>query len=66
MTVVVLVHKSCLILWDPMDCSPPGSSVYGISPGKNSGVGCHVLLQGISLTQGWTPGLLIGRRILYH
>ena len=26
---------------DPMDCSLPGSSVPGISPGKNSGVGCH-------------------------
>ena len=22
--------QSCLILWDPMDCSPPGFSVYGI------------------------------------
>ena len=22
--------QSCLILWDPMDCGPPGSSVYGI------------------------------------
>ena len=29
-----------------MDCSPPGSSVHGISPGKNTGVGCHALLQG--------------------
>ena len=28
--VVVLVAKSCPTLWDPMDCSPPGSSVYGI------------------------------------
>ena len=31
-----------------MDCSPPGSSVHGDSPGKNTGVGCHVLLQGSS------------------
>ena len=22
--------QSCLILWDPMDCGPPGSSVHGI------------------------------------
>ena len=22
--------QSCLTLWDPMDCSPPGSSVHGI------------------------------------
>ena len=35
-----------------MDCSPPGSSVHGDSPGKNTGVGCHALLQGIFLTQG--------------
>ena len=30
-----------------MDYSPPGSSVHGDSPGKNTGVGCHALLQGI-------------------
>ena len=34
-------------LCDPMDCSPPGSSVPWDSPGKNTGVGCHFLLQGI-------------------
>ena len=34
-----------------MDCSPPGSSVHGDSPGKNTGVGFHFLLQGIFLTQ---------------
>ena len=32
--------QSCLTLCDPMDCSPPGSSVHGDSPGKNAGVGC--------------------------
>ena len=41
-----------------MDCSPPGSSVHGISPGKNTGVGCHALLQGIFPTQGSNPHLL--------
>ena len=35
-----------------MDCSLPGSSVRGNSPGKNTGVGCHALLHGIFLTQG--------------
>ena len=34
-----------------MDCSPPGSSVHGDSPGKNTGAGCHALLQGIFPTQ---------------
>ena len=35
-----------------MNCSPPGSSVHWDSPGKNTGLGCHSLLQGIFLTQG--------------
>ena len=29
-----------------MDCSPPGSSVHGDSPGKNTGVGCYALPPG--------------------
>ena len=52
---VCLVTKSCLSLCDPTDYSPPGSSVHGDSPGKNTGVGCHVLLQGIFPTQGVEP-----------
>ena len=36
------------------------------SPGKNTGVGCHALLQGIFPTQGSNPGLLHCRQILYH
>ena len=36
----------------PTDRSPPGSSVHGNSPGKNTRVGCHALLQGIFPTQG--------------
>ena len=43
--VVALVAQWCLILCDPMDCSPPGSSVHGDSPGKSTGLGCHCLLQ---------------------
>ena len=34
------------------------SSVHGDSPGKDIGVGCHALLQGIFLTQGLNPHLL--------
>ena len=37
--------QSCPTLCDPMDCSLPGSSVLGDSPGKNTGVGCHALFQ---------------------
>ena len=40
-----LVTQSCPTLWDPMDCRLPGPSVHGDSPGKNTGVGCHSLLQ---------------------
>ena len=47
----VLSGLSCPTLCNPMDCSPPDSSVSGDSPGKNTGVGCHALLQGIFLTQ---------------
>ena len=64
--VLCLVSQSCLTLCNPMDCSPPGSSVHGDSPGKNTGVGCHALLQGIFPTQGLNPGLLRCWRILYH
>ena len=63
--VLWLVTQSCLTLCDPMDCSPPGSSVHGDSPGKNTGVGCHALLQGIVPTQGSNPGLPHCRQILY-
>ena len=48
---------------DPLDCSPPDSSVHGNSPGKNTSVGCHFLLQGIFLTQESNPN---SRQILYH
>ena len=46
--------QSCLTLCNAMDCSPPGSSVLGDSPGKNTGVDCHALLQGIFLTRDRT------------
>ena len=36
----------------------PGSSVCGDSPGKNTGVGCHALLQATFPTQGWLKEML--------
>ena len=45
------VAQSGPTLSDPMDCSPPGSSVHGDFPGKSTGVGCHCFLQPQSLTQ---------------
>ena len=47
-----------------MDCSLPGSSVHGDSPSMTTGVGGHVLLQGIFLTQGSNPGP--SKAVLYH
>ena len=55
----------------PMDCSLPGTSVHGASPGKNTGVGCHALLQEIFWTQGsnslthcnWRNKISGGRKI---
>ena len=65
MVVMVLVAK-CLTLCDPMDCNPPGSSAHGDSPGKNTGVGCHFLLQGSFPTQESKLGHLHCKQMLYH
>ena len=63
---VCSVVQSCLILCDRMDCSLPGWSVRGDSLGKNTGVGCHALLQGIFPTQESNWSLLYCRPILHH
>ena len=55
----VLVAQSCQTLCDPTSLLCPWNS-----PGKNIGVGCHALLQGILPTQGSNPGLLNCRQIL--
>ena len=55
---------SCPSFCNPMDCSPPGSSVLGDFPGKNTGVGCHSLLQGVLPNWGSNSGLPHCRRIL--
>ena len=64
LAVLCLVTKSCPTLCDPLDGSPPGSSVQGVSPGKYNAVGCHALLQGVFPIQGSNPGLPHRRRIL--
>ena len=53
----VKLLQSCPTPCNPVECSPPGSSVHD-SPGKNTGVGCHALLQGIFHCQGLNPCLL--------
>ena len=47
--------QSCPTLYDPMDCSPPGSSVHGILLARILEWG--ILCQGIFPTQGLNPGL---------
>ena len=54
-----LVAQSCLALCNSMVCQWD-------SPGKNTGMGCHSLLQGLFPTQGSNPGQLHCRQILYH
>ena len=53
--VLCLVAQSWPTLCNAMDCSPPGFSVHGDSPGKNTGVGCHALLQGNLPNPGIKP-----------
>ena len=60
-TMKVLVTHLCLTLWDPMDCSLPGSTVHGILQAR--------ILEWVAIpfpTQGLNPGLLHCRQILYH
>ena len=64
--MLCLVTQSCPASCDRIDCSPPGSSVHGDSPGQNTPVGCHALLQGIFSAQGLNLGLPHCRQILYH
>ena len=56
-------------LYDPLDCSSPGSSAHGILQARILGVGCRFLLQGIFPTQGSNPHLLnwqVGSLLLSH
>ena len=60
---------SCLVVSDslrPHRLQPTGLLCPWDSPGKNIGVGCHLFLQRIFLTQGSNLGLQHCRQILYH
>ena len=50
----MLVAQSYPTLCDSMDYCLPGSSVYGIFPGKSTGICCHFLLKGSSWPRDWT------------
>ena len=49
--VTVIAARSSPSLCDPMDCSPPGPSVRGDSPGKTTGGGC------LCFSRASNPGL---------
>ena len=56
----------CLTLCDPLDCSPPGSSVHGILQARILEWAAIFLLQGIFLSQGLNPSSILHcRGILY-
>ena len=59
----VCVTQSCPILCNPMDCSPPGTSVHEDSPDKNTGV-VMPTSRGSSQPRDWTLGLLHCRQPL--
>ena len=63
--VVVLVTQSCPTV-RPHGLWPARLLWPWNSPGKNTGVDCHSLLQSIFPTQGSNLGLLLCRQILYH
>ena len=45
--------QPCMTFFNPMDCSPPVSSVHGDASGKNTAVGCHTLLLQIKPADLW-------------
>ena len=59
------VAQSCLTLFDPMDCSPPGSSVHGILQARILEWVAISFPRGIFATQASNPGLLHCKQILY-
>ena len=69
-SVLCLVAQPWLTLGDPVDYSPPGSSVHGIlwarNLGKNTGVGRCALLQETFPNPGIKSSSPAFRQILYH
>ena len=66
--VKVKVAQSCLTLWDPVDCSPPGSSVPGILLTQGSNLGllhCRQILYRLS-HEGSPPALWEALYIRYR
>ena len=56
--VVALMAKLCQTLLQPHGLEPARLLCPWVFPGKNTGAGCHFLLQGIFPTQGSNPPFL--------
>ena len=61
-----LVAQSCLTLQDPVDCSPPGSSVHGVSEARILEWVAIYFSRGSSRSRGQIHTFCTGRQILYH
>ena len=61
-----LVTQSCLTLCEPMNCSPPASSVHGILQARILEWVALSFSRGSSQPRDWTHISWIGRWILYH
>ena len=66
MHVYVLSHFSCVWLFETQWTITRQAPCSYVSPGKNTGVGCHFLLQGVFLTQGSNSQLLHCRQSFYQ
>ena len=64
--VALLVTKLCLTLCDPMDCSPPASSVRGILQARILEWVAIPFSRGSSWPRDWTHVFRIGSWVLYH
>ena len=62
-TIYVLATQSCLILGDPMDCSPPGSSVHGILQARILEWVAFPFSKGFSQSRDQTQVSCIGGRL---
>ena len=62
----IWVAESRPTLCDPMDCSPPGSSIHGISQARILEWVAISFSRGSSWPRDWTPISCISRQILYY
>ena len=60
-----LLAQLCPVLWDPMDCIPPGSSIHQISQASILESAAIPFSWGSSQPRDWTRVFCIGRQILY-